>query len=211
MNTLENFGYDAKNFINLENWEDTLYAPENMFCFFSHLLETEELHGKVVKSHYDGYFMLPCIPMLYEHGFRFFYIYRNVDAVMMSFMKHIKSLPWHAGPVCETMQEFRNAQPYGSCMRYQFFQYATMESRWNGHVKSWFNMPDEIKGKVCFIMYEELDSLFDDVVQNQIAPYLDMAPPENIKRPVKWNQVIIDGKFLVDTSQDEQNNQKSVG
>jgi len=206
INTFENFGFDGRNFTDFDGYDAIPYAPENVIYYFNE--QREKNDNSIIKSHYDGYFFMPCIEAIHDMGFRIIYVHREGDGVMRSFMRWVNFTPWCAGPKCDDVEVFKNSQPYGACLRYQFVQYATMWNRWQGHVNSWLNIPGKARELITYIRYEDMLDNYEGVVKH-LSERLELPMPENIKIPSKFNQVMVDGFYLV--VNEAENNTEEVG
>jgi hypothetical protein len=158
------------------------------------IANNEMTEKNIIKSHYNGeFFNQELINELNEH-YHIFYIYRNVDDTLKSCWKHYKDLKeihdWDAGTVTDTPEEFKSAEPFGACLRYQFRQYKNMRERCEHHKESWLCYDN-----VIFVKYEDLNTNFRGVVED-IRKQTGMALFQgDIFRPMK-NRTVQNGVFV---------------
>jgi hypothetical protein len=170
MNTLGlNFGCIAKPWIDFD-WTTNPFASENILQGFKTLLSDKELN--VVKSHHEVGFFEDVLMFLVKH-YHVFYIYRETDEVMESMCRHLNDIKWDAGPKCKDANELGWSEPSGALMRYQKKQYPNMRARHTAHIQGWRSVPDEIKSKIIYVRYKDLNENFDNEVR-KIAKRLNV-------------------------------------
>ena len=185
MNTLaENFGYISAPWIDFDAWGN-MFAMETIINHYENMLKNPNIRRNTIKSHYEVHFYIHIFDVLFS-ATDFFYIYRDEDATLRSYRKHL--LGRHKTvlvPRVKTDKEFENTEPVGELLRYQAYQYPTMRARVQAHIRDWLTIPTkEQRDRIIYVRYEDLNDHFEDVV-GEIARRLGYPVPNVIKRPSK--------------------------
>jgi hypothetical protein len=163
MNTIaDNFGYQSYPWIDFDHPFCNHFISENILTIFNAMANNDKTQRVITKSHFNCKFFEEILDKLHEN-FHIFYIYRDTEPTLRSFMKHINDAKehegWDFGTVTKTYEEFKNTQPWGACLRYQYQQYPNMVERFKDHVLSWLD-----REHVIYVKYEELNENFNETV-----------------------------------------------
>jgi len=194
MNTLAlNFGYISQPWWNLDLEQGlNFYAPK---AILKHLAQGHDISVlNVLKSHHHAGFLEEIADYLTQQ-FHVIYVCRDPRDTMVSFWKHIRSLPWDEGPRVVDPGAFSRAEPSGGILRYQKRQARTMIHRWRDHVEDWLDLAEQWPQGITVLRYEDLNLHFDDtVVRFSKKLGFPLATP---KKPRKDQNVIGSGKGKV--------------
>lgn len=189
MNTIaDNFGYLSYPWIDMDmnqpvNW----WSAENLLSFLMTMKDVPV--ANLIKSHHQVDFFLPVLEPILEE-FHLFYIYRDHEATLESFSKHLGSFPWNAGPRVNSGKELAIQKPCGSMLRYQMIQYETVYDRLVEHQKGWMKrVPLRLIEKIIYIDFDDLANKFDKTVA-QIAHRIGVPIPDRIVKPDKEDRVV---------------------
>ena len=199
MNTLsDNFGYISDPWVDIDG--DRLvnpYAPENIRSYLSGAEGRPVLN--LFKTHYPAEFFDGIADWLLGE-FTIIYMMRKTEPTLRSLRKHIKDLPWNAGPVLddsEPDEKFFHTSPCGGLLRYQMRQYRFLWERHHEHLKGW-GMKEPWASQVIHVDYDDLDKDFDATVV-RLGRMIGMFPiHEKPKRPGRDDRVIKADKICND-------------
>jgi hypothetical protein len=194
MNTLAmNFGYVSDPWWNLDLEQGVnFHAPPAIRKYLARAHDVSVLN--VLKSHHAAGF-LEAIAQYVTEQFHIFYVCRDPRDTMVSFWKHIRSLPWDEGPRTESPGSFARAEPSGGILRYQKRQAASMVHRWVDHVNGWLDLAQAWPKGISVVRYEDLNLHFEKTVLgfgNRLGMVADA-----FRRPEKDRNVIGSGEGKV--------------
>lgn len=195
MNTLRAcFNYDQQGHGSLEPLGFNFYVPNNVWWVLSKMNESYPGIPLCVKSHHEHEFFDYALPNIMK-DYTVFYVYREMEAVMRSYCKHINGLPWTEGPKTIGWKAFAEMAPVGGMLRYQVRQYKTMQEKYEAHVENWLASP--MRSEIIYVKYEDLNKNFDIEVRN-IAERIGKEPTI-IERPDAWARTVHDGEIALYT------------
>jgi hypothetical protein len=165
------------------------YAPENIKAFLSGVEGAPILN--LFKTHYPAEFFDGIADWLLGE-FTIIIIVRDTLPTLKSLRKHIKDLPWNAGPILddeEPDEKFFYTSPSGGLLRYQMVQHRFLWERHHHHLRGW-GLKEPWASRVVHVAYEDLDSDFDETVK-QLGRQIGMHPMnEKPQRPGRSDRVI---------------------
>jgi hypothetical protein len=189
MNSLAaNFGYVANPFMNLDS---SLGVNFYSSVAFRDILANFQNHAvaNIFKSHHDLEFYREFFaqnPM----GFKIIYILRDVYEVMVSYHRHLLTLPWNEGAQSPNVSEFLRTAPSGAMTRYQYRHCSSMVDRWVMHVQSALAMQSVLSADNFFIVdYSQLNCEFEATLK-RISAYLKVPCRDPSVRPTRHENVV---------------------